>query len=469
MTVNYRYERDSMGEFRVPNNMLYGAQTARAVENFPISGRGLDRSMIRALGQIKLCAAQVNQELGLLPAAIADAIASAARDVIDGKLDDQFVVDIFQTGSGTSSNMNANEVVANRAIQLLGGKLGSKSPVHPNDHVNFGQSSNDVFPTAIHVAAVSAVRHRLIPALSRLKDRLLQKASEFDRVVKIGRTHLQDATPIRLGQEFSGYAAQVDHGLRHLEAALPHLSELAQGGTAVGTGINTHPEFGRRMAVELSKATGIPFREAENHFEAQAAQDAAVQLSGTLKTIACSLLKIANDVRWLGSGPRLGLGELFIPAVQPGSSIMPGKVNPVIAESLIMVCAQVIGNDSTITLCGLYGNFELNVMLPLIARNLLEQIELLANCSQIFAERLVAGLKANEQRIASHNELSLSLATALAPHIGYDAAARLAKESFESGRTIRELARAQQLLPADQLERVLDLTTQTTAGLSSAD
>ncbi|MEM7734183.1 MAG: class II fumarate hydratase [Deinococcota bacterium] len=464
--MSYRTEKDSMGEFQVPDDALYGAQTARAIANFPVSGQGIGREMIRAMGLIKYAASQVNKDLGNVDSKLTDAIAQAAQEVIDGKHDDNFLVDVFQTGSGTSSNMNTNEVIANRAIQLLGGVVGSKDPVHPNDHVNFGQSSNDVFPTAIHVAALTLTETKLLPALNTLKQGLDAKAEAFDDIVKIGRTHLQDATPIRLGQEFSGYASQVEHGITHIKNASEHLRELAQGGTAVGTGINTHPEFGARIATKLSELTGTQFHEAPNHFEAQAAQDAAVAVSGALKTLAASLMKIANDIRFLGSGPRLGLGELEIPAVQPGSSIMPGKVNPVICESMIMVCAQVIGNDSTITLGGLYGNFELNVMLPVIARNLLEQISLLANASLMFEENLLQGLKANTERIAAMNEQSLSLATSLAPLIGYDAAAKLAKESYATGKTVRELAFEQAVLPKEQLEDALNLRRQTEAGIA---
>ncbi|MCA9670030.1 MAG: class II fumarate hydratase [Myxococcales bacterium] len=460
----HRIEKDSMGEFKVPADALYGAQTARAVANFPVSGQGLGRHMIRAMGLIKLAAARVNTDLGNVDKKLTDAIGKAAEEVIAGEHDAHFPVDVFQTGSGTSSNMNANEVISNRAIQILGGELGSKL-VHPNDHVNFGQSSNDVFPTAIHVAAVCLVREQLLPALEHLEGAISAKAKAFDEIVKIGRTHLQDATPVRLGQELSGYASQVAHSRRHIENCLWHLEELAQGGTAVGTGINTHPEFGARMATLLSELTGHSFREADNHFEAQGAQDSAVQLSGCLKTTAAALLKIANDVRFLGSGPRLGLGEIKIPPVQPGSSIMPGKVNPVIAESMIMVCAQVIANDTAITLGGLYGNFELNVMLPLIARNLLEQVSLLANAARMFADKLVDGLEANHERIAAMNEQSLSLATSLAPHIGYDAAAALAKQSYKTGKTVRELAFEQKVLPADKLEQVLDLRRQTEPGV----
>jgi fumarate hydratase class II len=452
-----RIEKDTMGEIEVPFDALYGAQTARAILNFPISGTTLPRELLRAMGLIKFAAAEVNEALGKLGPDLADAIMRAAQEVIDGKLDDHFPVDIFQTGSGTSTNMNVNEVISNRAIQLLGGDVGSKVPVHPNDHVNMGQSSNDVFPSAIHIAAVSMIEKRLLPALEKLRSELARKAEEFDDIVKIGRTHLQDATPIRLGQEFSGYASQVDHGIAHIGDALEHLRELAIGGTAVGTGINTHPEFGRKMAEAISEHSGVRFIEAGNHFEAQAAQDAAVQMSGSLKTVAVSLIKIANDVRWLGSGPRLGLGELEIPATQPGSSIMPGKVNPVIAESLIMVCAQVIGNDAAITLGGLSGNFELNVMLPLIARNLLEQIGLLAGASENFSEKLVMGLKAQRENIERKNEDSLSLATALAPLIGYERAADLAKKAHETGKTVRQIALEADVLPAEQLDRALDL------------
>jgi len=450
-----------MGEFKVPAGALYGAQTARAVENFPVSGRGIGREMIRAMGQVKLAAAQVNLDLGLLDAELAAPICQAAEEVVAGAHDREFPVDLFQTGSGTSSNMNANEVIANRAIQLLGGEVGSKEPVHPNDHVNRGQSSNDVFPSAIHVAAVTGVTWELLPALEHLRATLEEQAADLDDVVKIGRTHLQDATPIRLGQELSGYAAQVAHGAAHVEAALPHMRELAMGGTAVGTGLNTHPEFGARVAARLSELTGEGFVEAPNHFEAQGAQDGAVHLSGALKTVAVALIKVANDLRLLASGPRLGLGELELPAVQPGSSIMPGKVNPVIAESLIMACAQVIGNDGAITLGGVHGFFELNTMLPLIARNLLEQIQLLSRASVMFADRLVKGLRANREYIAARNEDSLSLATALAPVIGYDRAAEIAKESHRTGRTVRELAREKKILPEDELDRVLDLRGQT--------
>ena len=456
-----RIEQDTMGEVAVPEDALYGAQTARAIENFPISGIPIGREMIRALGLIKKAAALVNRRIGRLPPEICDAITAAAEEVVQGKWDAHFPVDVFQTGSGTSSNMNANEVISNRAIQLLGGTIGSKSPVHPNDHVNMGQSSNDVFPTAIHIAALTEIENDLRPALARLHHELHDKCQRFDDVVKIGRTHLQDATPIRLGQEFSGFASQVEHGIQHLASVGDGLRELAIGGTAVGTGINTHPEFGERMVQELSEMTGIGFVEASNRFEAQSARDAAVRTSGALKSIAVSLIKIADHVRWLGSGPRLGLGELELPAVQPGSSIMPAKVNPVIAESLIQAAAQVIGNDAAITIGGMLGHFQLNAMQPLIARNLLQQIRLLTTGATIFSERLVAGIEPNRDRIASLLEQSLSLATALAPHIGYERAARIAKRASDEGRTIREIAREEDVLPHAELDRILDPRRQT--------
>ncbi|MDQ7006552.1 MAG: class II fumarate hydratase, partial [Acidobacteriota bacterium] len=418
--MNERIEKDTMGEVSVPADALWGAQTARAVANFPISGQPLGREMIRALGLVKQAAAEINRELGLLDPRLAGAIAQAAEEVAAGRHDRHFPVDLFQTGSGTSSNMNTNEVIANRAIEILGGQVGSKDPVHPNDHVNLGQSSNDVFPSALHIAALTAVEDELLPALEVLHRELAARSRDFHDVVKVGRTHLQDATPIRLGQEFSGYAAQVDRGRAHLLQAIEGLRELPLGGTAVGTGLNTHPEFGRRMAERISGMTGKGFVEATNHFEAQGARDAAVRVSGALKSIAVSLAKIANDIRWLGSGPRFGLGELELPAVQPGSSIMPGKVNPVMAEALIQVCAQVIGNDAAITLGGLHGHFELNAMQPLIARNLLEQVRLLARAGRLFAEKLVSGLAACREAIEARVGRSLSLATALVPEIGYE-------------------------------------------------
>jgi fumarate hydratase class II len=453
-----RIERDSMGEMLVPAEAAYGAQTARAVENFPISDLRLPRSFIRALGLIKKHAAQVNGGLGLLPAEVADAIAQAAQEVIDGTLDAHFVVDVFQTGSGTSTNMNANEVIAHRAARLPGGR---DHGVHPNDHVNCGQSSNDVFPTALHLAALESLHRDLLPALGELRDSLKVKAAEFEPILKIGRTHLQDATPIRLGQVFSGYQSQIEHSIVRVESLGGHLGELALGGTAVGTGINTHPEFAQRVIAGLRAETKLPLREAPNHFEAQAARDACVEASGVLKTVAVSLMKIANDVRWLGSGPRLGLGELRLPATQPGSSIMPGKVNPVICEMVIQVGAQVIGNDATITLGGIHGNFELNTMMPVIAYNLLQSITLLTKASEVFARRCLVGLEAEVARCQNSVEQSLSLATALAPAIGYDRACHIAQAAAQSGRTIREVARELSGLDDASLNELLDPQKQT--------
>ena len=458
--TEYRIEMDSMGEMQVPAGSYYGAQTQRAVLNFPISGLRFPRAFIRAMGLIKKAAAETNQELGLLSGELADAIKTAADEVIEGKLDGQFVVDIFQTGSGTSTNMNTNEVIANRAIEIRGGTIGNRE-VHPNDHVNMGQSSNDVIPTAIHVSALEGLEKRLIPAVKQLRASLQEKAGAFDQVVKIGRTHLQDAVPIRLGQEFSGYAAMMEHAVRRLEAARASLSELAIGGTAVGTGLNCHPEFPGKVVQKLSEWTGVSFREAKNRFEALATRDAAVEASGMMRTVACSLMKIANDVRWLGSGPRCGIGELSLPETQPGSSIMPGKVNPVIPEALTMVAAQVIGNDVTIAVGGQSGNFELNVMKPVIAYNLLQSIELLSNGCAVFRERCVDGLMANEARCREMVEKSLAMVTALAPKIGYDNAAALAKEAHKTGRTVRDLAVEKKVLPLEELEKVLDPMSQT--------
>jgi fumarate hydratase class II len=460
MKPGFRIERDSMGEMQVPAAAYYGAQTARAVENFPISNLRFTRRFIRALGLIKKHSAITNTSLGLLPLRISKTIQRVAQEVIDGKLDEQFVVDIFQTGSGTSTNMNANEVIANRAIELLGGKRGDKS-VHPNDHVNRGQSSNDVIPAAIHIAALDGIVHRLIPAFNELHATLRKKATEFADVLKIGRTHLQDATPIRLGQEFSGYASQIEHGLKRLATAADDLGELALGGTAVGTGINTHPEFARRTIKGIAIETDLNVREASNHFEAQGATDACVATSGVLKTLAVSLIKIANDIRWLGSGPRCGLGELKLPATQPGSSIMPGKVNPVMCEMLIQVCAQVIGNDAVVTFSGTYGAFELNTMLPVTAYNLLQSIELLASGSRVFARRCVAGLEADAEKCESNIEQSLAMCTTLAPVIGYDNAAKVAKVAYESGRTVREVAMEISGLNKQKIDELLDPRSQT--------
>ena len=448
----YRVESDSMGKMKVPSDAYYGAQTARAVENFPVSGRTLPREFIRAMGLVKLAAAQTNAELGFLKKNTARAIARAAKEVVDGKLDDHFVVDVFQTGSGTSTNMNTNEVIANRAAELLKGK----TSVHPNDHVNMGQSSNDVIPTAMHVSSLEAIEKDLIPSLEYLRDALSGKAKQFDHIVKIGRTHLMDATPIRLGQEFSGYASMIDHGISRLKGVRNDLSELAIGGTAVGTGINTHKDFGKKVAARISGATGVKFREARNHFEAQASKDAVVQTSGALKTVSVSLMKIANDIRWLGSGPRCGFGEILLPAIQPGSSIMPGKVNPVAGESVTQVAAQVIGNDAAITIGGQAGNFELNVMMPMMADNLLQSIRLLSRVCTVFVDKCISGIEADEERCGETIEQSLAMCTSLAPIIGYDNAAAIAKEAYASGSTVREIAREKGVLSDEELDRVLD-------------
>jgi fumarate hydratase class II len=449
-----------MGAMQVPASAYYGAQTARAVENFPISGLRFPRRFIRALGLIKKHAALTNQELSGLKPEIAGAIVQAAQEVIDGKWDSEFVLDIFQTGSGTSTNMNANEVIANRAMELLGGQRGGKL-IHPNDHVNRGQSSNDAIPTAIHLAALEGVERSLLPALVELHKALDQKAGEFHDVLKIGRTHLQDATPIRLGQEFGGYASQVEHGLARVRAARKNLGELALGGTAVGTGINTDPEFARRTIARIAAETGLEIREAGNHFEAQGGRDALVETSGALKTVAVSLIKIANDIRFLGSGPRLGLGELRLPATQPGSSIMPGKVNPVMCEMLLQVCAQVLGNDAAITFGGSFGNFELNVMMPVMAHNLLQAIELLAKGAEVFSRRCVSGLEVNTDKCQANLELSLSNCTILAPVVGYDKAAKIAKVAYETNRTIREVALEISGLDKAKLDELLNPATQT--------
>jgi fumarate hydratase class II len=464
---NYRIERDSMGEVRVPAEMLYGAQTQRAVENFPISNLRFPREFIRALGLIKHSAARTNMDLGLLDPKLGEVILTAAQEVIDGKFDLHFVVDIFQTGSGTSTNMNANEVISNRAIQIMGGVVGSKKPVHPNDHVNLGQSSNDVIPTAIHVSALESIEGSLIPALARLKGALQAKAAGFDPIVKIGRTHLQDATPVRLGQEFGGYARQVELSIGRIENLRRSLSELALGGTATGTGLNTHPKFAQIAIGYLSALTGLPFREAINHFEAQSSKDAIVETSGVLKTVAVSIGKIANDVRWLASGPRCALGEINLPETQPGSSIMPGKVNPVIAESVLMAAAQVLGNDLTVTNSGANGNFELNVMMPVMAHNVLESIRLLAASAGNFTDRCVSGITANIERCNEMVEESLAMCTALVPEIGYDAAAEIAREAYESGKTVREIVSAKGVIPPARLDRILDPTRMTMPGFAA--
>ncbi len=452
----YRVEKDSMGPVRVPKKAYYGAQTQRAVENFPVSGWRFGRELIYALGLIKFASARTNRELGLLGKRTTSAIEQAAQEVMEGRWDDQFVVDIFQTGSGTSTNMNANEVIANRANEILGGKKGIYRPVHPNDHVNLGQSTNDVFPSAIHIASVILLRRKLLPALSDLHQALKNKAREFHSILKIGRTHLQDATPIRLGQEFGGHARQVELGIHRIQKAMESLFELPMGGTAVGTGINTHPLFAKKSIALINRVSGCRFREAFDHFEAQGARDAAVEMSGALKTMAVSLIKIANDVRWLGSGPRCGIGEIHLPETQPGSSIMPGKVNPVIPESLIQVCLQVIGNDLAITLAGLSGNFEINVTMPLIAYDLLQSLSLLANGVENFSKKCVKGLKADQKRCEEMIEKSLALATALTPIVGYAEGARIAKKAYLQKKTIREVVAEERLLPKEEINRLLN-------------
>ena len=453
-----------MGEMIVPESALYGASTQRAVLNFPISGYRFSRPFIRALGLIKWAAAQANHDLGLLDAHRAAFIVQAAEEVAEGKLDSHFPLDVFQTGSGTSTNTNANEVIANRSAQLAGKPIDSRDPIHPNDHVNMGQSSNDVVPSAIHVSAAEELTNRLVPALEKLGHALKAKADEFWDVIKIGRTHLMDATPVRLGQEFSGYAQQALYGRDRARKAVDVLRELALGGTAVGTGLNRRIEFPSKVMHHLHQRTGIEFFEARNHFEAQGGKDAVVEASGQLKTIAVSLFKIANDIRWLGSGPRCGIGEIQLPATQPGSSIMPGKVNPVMSESMMMVCSQVIGNDACVTWAGANGNFELNVMMPVMAHNLLESIRLLANSAEAFTDKCVNGILANRDRCRELVELSMAMVTSLAPKIGYDRAAEIAKESASTGRTVRDLCLSKKILPEDELNRILDPISMTEPG-----
>ena len=462
--MGYRIEKDSMGEVRVPAGALYGASTQRAVENFPISNLRFSRRFIWALGLIKGSAAKAAGEAGYVPSRIADAVAAAADEVAGGRHDDHFVLDIFQTGSGTSTNTNANEVIATRATQLIGGRIGDRI-VHPNDHVNYGQSSNDVIPTAIHVAAAAAVRADLVPALDQLAASLEAKASAFAEVVKSGRTHLMDATPVTLGQEFSGYAVQIRRGAERLRAVLPHLDELALGGTAVGTGINAPPGFASAVIHLIAERSGYPFREAANHFEAQAAKDAVVMASGALKTVAVSLFKIVNDLRWLSSGPRTGLAEIRLPALQPGSSIMPGKVNPVIPEMVMQVAAHVVGNDTAITWGGANGNLELNVMMPMMAHNLLEGMELMTNAVATLRNRCVEGIEADTERARRLVEQNLVVVTALNPRIGYDKGAAVAKEAFASGRTIREVVLDKGLLDEEELDGVLDIKQMTEGGV----
>jgi fumarate hydratase class II len=457
MMAAYRQERDTMGVVQVPESAYYGAQTQRARDNFPIGGLSMPLEFIRSLALIKRCGAEVNRRLGLLEPRVAEAVASAAREVLEGRFDDQFIVGVFQTGSGTSSNMNLNEVIASRANEILTGKKGGKSPVHPNDHVNLGQSSNDTVPSAIHISALITIRNKLVPALRRLHGALAAKAAEFAEVRKIGRTHLQDAVPMTLGQEFSGYARQVELGIERLRGVEPRLAELALGGTAVGTGVNAPPGFADETIALIARETGIGFRKAVNFFEAQAAKDAAVETSGALKTLAVSLTKIANDIRWLGSGPRCGLGEIVLPSLQPGSSIMPGKVNPVIPEAVIQAAAQVIGNDATITISGQSGSFELNVMMPLIAYNLLQSIDLLAAAAAVFAEKCVEGISANREACAAFIERSLALVTGLVPRIGYDRAAAVAQKAYDSGRTVREVLADEKILPKEEIEKLLNI------------
>ncbi len=452
-----RTEKDSMGELQVPADAYYGAQTGRAVENFPISDLRFSRRFIAAMGLIKSAAAQINKKLGLLDEKREKLVQQAAAEVIDGKLDAQFVIDIFQTGSGTSTNMNTNEVIASRANEIATGQRGGKDPIHPNDHVNMEQSSNDVIPTAMHVSAAVAIRESLIPAFQHLADVLDAKAKKFDDIVKIGRTHLQDATPIRLGQELSGYAHQAQLAVERGQKAIRALRELPLGGTAVGTGINSHPDFANQAVAVIASKTGIDFVEAKNHFEAQASKDGIVEVSGQLKTIAVSLTKIANDIRWLSSGPRCGIGEIAVPATQPGSSIMPGKVNPVMSEMALMVAAQVVGNDATIAWAGAMGStFELNVMMPVMAYNILQSIELLSRAARVFADRCAAGIEANRERCEALVEQSLAMCTSLAPVIGYDKAADIAKESFKTGKTVRQVAAERKLMDDAALNKALN-------------
>jgi fumarate hydratase class II len=460
-----RIERDSMGEMEVPEHALWGASTQRAVLNFPVSALRFSERFISALGMIKVAAAHTNRVLGLLDSERADAIIRAGLEVVSGSLYPHFVVDVFQTGSGTSTNMNANEVIANRALEMLGKDRGERGFIHPNDHVNMCQSSNDVFPTAIHVSAYEGIKHALLPALEELRASLEGKAGEFNTVIKAGRTHLQDATPVTLGQEFAGYSAQIEHGMRRLELSASGLCRVALGGTAVGTGLNAHPEFATRAIAKLSELAGSPYTEAENHFEAQSSLDAALDVSGQLRNSAVALLKIVNDIRWLASGPRCGLGEISLPETQPGSSIMPAKVNPVICESTMMTCVHVIGSDTVVAHCGQHGNFELNTMMPVLAYNLLASIDLLANAIRNFSQRCVAGITANEAHCRELAEKSLATVTALAPAIGYDTAAQLAKRALQENRTVRQVAEEMNVLPKEELARLLDLVAMTKPGL----
>jgi fumarate hydratase class II len=451
----HRSETDSMGAIQVPADRYWGAQTQRSLVHFAIGFDRMPRSVIRAFGVLKRACAEVNHELGKLPSEKSALMIQAADEVIEGKLDDHFPLRIWQTGSGTQTNMNANEVISNRAIELAGGEMGSKKPIHPNDDVNMSQSSNDTFPTAMHIAAAEEINHQLIPALTRLREALSHKAGEFADIIKIGRTHLMDAVPLTLGQEFSGYVAQLEYDMRRVHAALPDIYELAIGGTAVGTGLNTHPQFAERVAARIAKLTGLPFKSAPNKFAALAAHDAIVAASGALKTLAVSLMKIANDIRWMGSGPRCGLGELSLPENEPGSSIMPGKVNPTQSEAMTMVCIQVMANDGAIAMAGSQGNFELNVFKPLIIHNFLHSTVLLAHACDAFRKYCVEGVSANREKIAEYVERSLMLVTALSPHIGYDKAAKVAKKAHTDGTTLKEAAVALGYLKADEFDRMV--------------
>ena len=453
--MNYRTESDSMGEIKVPVDKYYGAQTARSLMNFKIGGERFPRELIRALGVLKKAAAMTNKELGILPSDKAELIIKAADEVIEGKLDEHFPLVVWQTGSGTQTNMNTNEVISNRAIEMAGGEMGSKKPIHPNDDVNKAQSSNDTFPTAMHIAVVEEVHRRLIPMVTKLKDALAAKSNEFKDIIKIGRTHLMDATPLTLGQEFSGYVQQLINGLERIDGGMTRLYELALGGTAVGTGLNTHPEFAVKAAEKISEITGKPFISARNKFEALAAHDAMVEFSGVLKTLAASLMKIANDIRWLGSGPRCGIGELQLPENEPGSSIMPGKVNPTQSEAMTMVCVQVFGNDTAVNFAGASGNFELNVFKPVIVFNVLQSIRLIADACESFTDNCVVGIQANEANIKKNLNNSLMLVTSLNPHIGYDNAAKVAKKAHKEHTTLKEAAVALGLLTAEKFDEVV--------------
>ena len=451
--MDFREESDSMGKIKVPSGCYYGAQTARSLIHFDIGWETMPREIIRGMGILKKASAMVNTKLGLLPKKKLNLIAQAADEVIEGKLDDHFPLRVWQTGSGTQSNMNSNEVIANRAIEISGGVMGSKVPVHPNDDVNKGQSSNDTFPTAMHIAAVQQIHERLVPSITTLRDTLEKKSLEFKQIVKIGRTHLMDATPLTLGQEFSGYKTQLDNSLNRIEGCLPRLYEIALGGTAVGTGLNSHPDFPEGVARQIADITGLPFVTAPNKFEALSAHDAIVEASGTMKTVACSLMKIANDIRWLGSGPRCGLGEIILPANEPGSSIMPGKVNPTQSEAMTMVAAQVIGNDATINVGGSSGNFELNVFKPVMIYNLLQSIRLLADACKSFNDHCARGIEPNHEAIERHLKNSLMLVTALNPHIGYDNAATVAKKAYDDNSTLKEAAVKLGLLTAEEFDQ----------------